>query len=67
MNKSGGGFNHLQNLFNRLSVDKINEGIFVRLKFKPLNIRKVISDFNFVRKMNQLEKMLGCNFLCKTK
>jgi len=51
MDKSGEGFKHIQQLFPKLSSAKINEGIFV-----GPDIRKLISDSKFVRKLNKVER-----------
>jgi len=51
MDKYGDGLKHIHNLFPNLSAAKINEGIFV-----GPDIRKLISDSNFVRKLNKLER-----------
>jgi len=50
-NKSGEDFNYFKQLFLKISAAKINEGIFV-----GPDIRKLLSDPNFVRKLNSLEK-----------
>jgi len=51
MNKSSDDFNYIKQLFPKISADKINKGIFV-----GPDIRKLLSDPNFVRKLNPLEK-----------
>ena len=51
MNKSGEGFNYIMQLFPKIRAAKINERIFV-----GPGIRKLLSDPNFVRKLNLLEK-----------
>ena len=58
MNKSGEGFKHLQNLFPKLSFAKIKEKIFVEL-----DIEKVITDFFFVGKLNELERSACMYFI----
>ena len=51
MNKSCEGFNYIKQLFPKISAPKINEGIFA-----GPDIKKLLSDPNFVRKLNPLEK-----------
>ena len=47
MNKSGECFNYIKQLIPKISAAKINEGIFV-----GPDIRKLLSDPNFVRNLN---------------
>ena len=54
MNKSFEGFNYIKKLFAKIRAAEINEGIFI-----GPDIRKLIFDPNFVRKLNPLEKLPG--------
>ncbi|XP_076659865.1 uncharacterized protein LOC143363151 [Halictus rubicundus] len=60
MDKTGPAFEYLKTKFPTISDAKIKEGIFIGPQ-----IRKLINDTNFNKKLNKLEKRLGCNMSLK--
>ena len=58
LNKSGEGFKQIEMLFPKISVAKLNEGIFV-----GPDLRKLIANSQFVAKLSHIERNAWLSFV----